>query len=107
MTARPSLPPFRIYYGSGAVVRGCDLATWLAAPGDDVQVVVAERPYPEVDGLPYRPWSGITQWQVWTGDDVFDPFGTGAPKRGRWMTWAAYMAIWERVRADHDAAGVE
>jgi hypothetical protein len=86
---------FRIYYGDGSVVRGRAPDDWARAPVDDVQVVVLMEPYP--DGR--RPWAGVDDRQLWTGEDRYNPFGWG-PKFGRWMERAAYDAIWERARAD-------
>ena len=87
-----------IYYGSGQRVIGESADDWRAAPDDDVQVVVLCEPYP--DGR--RPWHGVDDRQLWTGDDVYDPFGWGA-KTGRLLPWDDYLTIWERACGDRSA----
>ena len=87
------MPLWRIYY-SEAVVAGSSRDDWLAAPSDDVQVVVLYEP------TDYRGWRGVGgDRQLWTGDDQVDPFGWG-PKLGRLISDADYFAIWERAIAD-------
>ena len=88
-------PTWRIYY-SDREVTGGDLGDWLAAPDEDVQVVVLYEP------TEYRGWKGVPDGnrQLWTGDDEFDPFGYGHPKQGRLLDDAEYFAIWERAIAD-------
>lgn len=87
--------PWAIYYASGARVIGHDAAAWRDAPDDGVQVVVLYAPYP----TGRRPWRGVDDRQLWTGEDVYDPFGYGA-KRGAWMDRAVYELIWERACGD-------
>ena len=84
-----------VYYASGARVIGHDAAAWRDAPDDGVQVVVLYAPCP----TGRRPWRGVDDRQLWTGEDVYDPFGYGA-KRGAWMDRAAYDLIWERACGD-------
>lgn len=85
---------WRIYY-SDHEVTGNTRADWLAAPSEDVQAVALYEP------TTYRGWRGANgDRQLWTGDDVFDPFGYG-PKLGRLIADADYFAIWERAIADN------
>ncbi len=91
---------WRIYYAAGAVVSGKTKADWRAAPGEGVQVVVLMAP-PAVD---CRRWhcpgiGSITDRQLWTGTDTYDPFGWGA-KTGASMPRADYDMIWERACGD-------
>lgn len=86
-----------IYYGSGAVVNGRSRSAWVRAPDDDVQVVVLWEPPPLVNGVPFRPWAGVSDRQLWTGEDVYDPFRYGHPKRGRLLSATAYDRIWHRA----------
>lgn len=78
---------FTIYY-SEHVVHGTGLADWRAAPDVDVQVIVE---WVQPDSFP---WAGVTDRKLWTGEDVYDPFGYGV-KFGAWMDTDAYMALWE------------
>jgi hypothetical protein len=90
------MAPWRIYY-SDKVVEGITRDDWLAAPGDDVQVIVWRKP------SGYRGWRDFgPDVHVWTGDDDYDPFGWGN-KTGRLLSDADYAAIWERAHADHRA----
>ena len=86
---------WRIYYSDREVV-GDNFDDWVAAPAEDVQVVVL---YERTD---YRGWRGVEDGnrQLWTGDDEFDPFDYGHPKLGRLIDDADYFAIWERAIAD-------
>lgn len=77
-----------IYYSDGSVVIGETEDEWRAAPDHDVQVVVLHEP-PVI-----RRWTGVTDRQLWTGDDEYDPFGWGK-KFGSWMMREEYDRIWE------------
>jgi len=92
---------WRIYYGNGKIVRGSSEAEWLAAPSDDVQVVVL------MDGKPHG-WSykndkgentPVLDRDLWTGEDSYDPFGWGA-KKGALLSDVAYFKIWNRACGD-------
>ena len=85
-----------IYYADGSRAVGRSAEEWRAAPSDGVQVVVLYEPYP--DGR--RPWCGVDDRQLWTGDDWYDPFGYGEAKAGSLMDRAEYDAIWERACGD-------
>lgn len=85
-----------IYYASGGRVIGRDAEAWRDAPADGVQVVVLYAPYP--DGR--RPWRGVSDRQLWTGEDWYDPFNFGDVKAGRLIDRATYDAIWERACGD-------
>ena len=84
---------FSIHY-SDRVVHGITRADWLAAPDQDVQVVVEWRT-PLQDAGEWV-WTGVTDRMLWTGQDEYDPFGWGV-KYGRWMDWADYWAVWQRA----------
>lgn len=86
------MPEFRIHYADGSVVKGSTRKDWRAAPDDGVQVVALMEPYP--DGR--RPWAGVDDRQLWTGDDVYNLFDWGR-KRGSLIPAADYLAIWERA----------
>jgi hypothetical protein len=83
---------FRIYY-SIQVVAGETREDWIAAPDDDLQYVWLECP-----GLqPHEsPWAGISGAKLWTGDSHYSINGW-PEKRGEWMDWEGYLAIWERI----------
>lgn len=83
------LTRWSIYYAD-AVVSGDAPAEWHAAPAEGVQVVVLWE-------TPTRfPWRGVTDRQLWTGTDEYDPFGFGV-KRGSLIPDAEYQAIWDRA----------
>lgn len=89
------MPELRLYYPHGVITGPHAPETWAHGPDDGLQVVVLMDPYP--DGR--RPWRGVDDRQLWTGEDVFDPFGWG-PKRGSLLPDAEYFAIWERAAYD-------
>jgi hypothetical protein len=86
-----------IYYGSGAVVSGRSRSAWVRAPDEDVQVVVLWEEPPIVNGYPFRPWTGVSDRQLWTGEDTYDPFDYGHPKRGKLMDRDEYERIARRA----------
>lgn len=88
---------WRIYYADGSTVEVRDCAEWRAAPDDGVQVVVLLGPVE----TPRWCYSGgpVRDRRLWTGEDVYDPFGWGV-KHGSLIGDAAYLAIWERACAD-------
>lgn len=88
-------PRWRIYY-SDHMVEGATREEWRAAPSDDVQVVVLLRnPIPELGELR---WTGVTDRVLWTGDDVYDPFGWGE-KLGRLVPDEVYWRVWEEAKS--------
>lgn len=90
---------WRIYYGNGSIVGGETAAEWAAAPDAGVQVVVLMEP----PGVPHWTYERgtrlVTDRQLWTGEDEYDPFGWG-PKRGSWMAAGAYTGLWDRACSD-------
>lgn len=84
---------FSIFY-SDKVVHGCTARDWRDAPDHDVQVVVEWR-QPDLYRFEVK-WETVEDRVIWTGEDEYDPFGWGV-KFGRWMTWDAYQAVWERA----------
>lgn len=84
---------FSIYY-SDQVVHGQSKEDWLAAPSEDVQVVVEWRAPDQAKGE--LKWAGVTDRILWTGEDEYDPFGWGV-KYGRWMYDHDYRQLWERA----------
>ena len=78
-------------------MRGVTASAWRSAPQQNVQVVVLMEPYPKGDD--FRPWRGVDDRQIWTGDDVYDPFNWG-PKYGKLISRRRYDAIWERAIGD-------
>lgn len=86
-----------IYYADGSVVNGSTRQQWRNAPASGVQVVVLWEPPPLVEGVPFRPWSGVNDRQLWTGEDEYDPFGYGHPKRGKLIDRADYERISDRA----------
>jgi hypothetical protein len=88
---------WRIYYADGSVVRGHTQEEWAAAPDSGVQVVVRMR---TPDTVTWHCGNrAVTDRELWTGEDVLDPFGWGA-KVGTLMDDEAYLAVWERACAD-------
>jgi hypothetical protein len=83
-------------YFSGAVVSGRFRSDWLRAPDDDVQVWVLYEPPPLIDGVPFCPWTGVSDRQLLTGQDTYDPFGWGV-KYGRRLPDVEYERIWRRA----------
>lgn len=81
-----------IFYEDELVVWGRHGFDWLNAPSEGVQYVVLMEPYP--DGR--RPWRGVDDRQIWTGDDEYDPFGWGV-KYGSLIDDAIYYGMWDRV----------
>ncbi|MCK9540344.1 hypothetical protein [Dokdonella sp.] len=88
-------PRWRIHY-SGHVVEGVTADEWRAAPDDDVQVVVLLRD-PVLEHGEMR-WTGVTDRLLWTGDEVYDPFGWGE-KRGSLIPDDDYWRCWEEAKA--------
>lgn len=87
-----------IYYGDGVVVHGQSNIDWQQAPNTGVQVVVCWRIPPWTN----RPWAGVIDRELWTGDDTYDPWGWGV-KFGTWLPDEDYTAIWKRAAyGDHD-----
>jgi hypothetical protein len=81
---------FSIYY-SNQVVDGETVEDWIAAPDEDVQVVVLFESY----GAPHlSPWSGVWDRKLWTGEDEYR-LNDWPPKFGSPMDWADYLDIWE------------
>ena len=89
------MAPWAIYYADGSCVTGTTADDWRLAPDDGVQVVVLYEPYP--DGR--RPWRGVDDRQLWTGDDEYDPFGW-EPKYGTLIDRSEYDTIWGRACGD-------
>lgn len=89
---------FRIYYADGSMIEGHDAADWRAAPDDGVQAVAR---FPMQDGIGWS-CNGVVvrDRDLWTGEDVYDPFGWGE-KRGLLIGTDDYFAIWERACGDH------
>lgn len=88
---------WRIYYPDGSFMDGRTETEWRAAPDEGVQVAVLYEA-PETPRWHYS--SGpVRDRQLWTGDDIYDPFGWGA-KRGSLIEDDAYQAIWERACGD-------
>jgi hypothetical protein len=83
---------FRIYYSSSEV-DGETREDWIAAPDDDVQVVVLFESY----GAPHlSPWSGVWDRKLWTGEDLYS-LNDWPVKLGRWMDLHGYREIWDRA----------
>jgi hypothetical protein len=86
-----------IFYADGSVVHGSSAQEWHRAPARRVQVVVAwVRPT-------VLRWREVQDRELWTGEDVYDPFGWG-PKYGSWMLNADYFRLWERAAYGPDDA---
>ncbi len=64
-------PLWTIYYADGTTVSGRLRAEWRRAPDEEVQAVVLWRTPPPQD----RPWRGVRDRYIWTGDDFYSPFG--------------------------------
>lgn len=84
-----------IYYGDGETVSGEGAAAWASAPSENVQVVVLWEP----PHWSERPWAGVDDRKIWTGEDVYDPFGWG-PKHGKQIDDAEYAMIAHRAFYD-------
>jgi hypothetical protein len=80
---------FTIFY-TDSKVDGYTKEDWLAAPINGVQVIVEWRK-PE---LYERRWRGVDDRLLWTGEDVYDPFGFG-PKYGELINSESYYYIWD------------
>ena len=64
-----------------------------------MQVIALYEPPPPDQ----RRWAGVTDRQLWTGEDSYDPFGWGA-KKGKLISDEQYFRIWELAAyGDHDA----
>jgi len=84
-----------IFY-SDRVLHGDSWYDWiLGTPDRDVQVVVLWEPPPLRNGVPYRPWAGVDDRQLWTGLDHYDPFGYRWRKHGRLLVDEDYHRIWK------------
>jgi hypothetical protein len=81
--------PWTIFYGNWETTNGITKEDWLAAPSAGVQVVVKWQK-PE---LHERRWRGVDDRLLWTGEDVYDPFGWG-PKVGELISDNEYQHIW-------------
>jgi hypothetical protein len=88
-------PEWRIYYAD-CVVRGHSREEWEAAPAQGVQVVALMVP-PAMDE---RRWTGVSDRQLWTGEDEYDPFGWGA-KSGALISDADYERTWREAFYAH------
>lgn len=89
-----------IFYGNGSVFVGATRNDWRKAPASGVQAVVEYVPYdPLPDGHPFRPWLGVEDRRIWTGEDSYDPFGWGA-KSGSLIDPAVYETIWRAAFYD-------
>ena len=80
---------FRVWYADGSLYRGYTRRNWRAMPDDGVQVVTLQAPYP--DGR--RPWVGVEDRQIWTGDETYNLYGWGE-KRGSLIADEDYAALW-------------
>lgn len=84
------------------VVSVFDEAAWKGAPDEGVQVVVRMRPDlvgVSLEKLPLqaRRWYGNKgDRELWTGEDVYDPFGWGE-KFGSLISDNLYFSIWEEA----------
>lgn len=85
----PDRAPWAIHY-SDRVVQGATREEWIAAPDDDVHVVVEFRT-PSQDLGEWK-WTGVTDRFLWTGEDSYDPFGWGV-KYGRLISDEEYQRI--------------
>lgn len=86
--------PFLVVYEKQDVVVGETRDDWRALPDDGVQVVAR---WPRE--LPVR-WScdavPVTDRDLWTGEDSYDPFGWGV-KKGSLLTDEQYLTCWRRA----------
>lgn len=93
---------FRIYYSDGSIISGVSKKDWLAAPDNNVQVVV------DLDFVGSSGWTYtigkqnivVKDRQLWTGEDEYDPFEFGV-KTGSLIGTTAYFNIWNRACADN------
>ncbi len=88
---------WRIYYGDGFVVHGSTRREWVDAPAADVQVIALMEPGPT--GWTYCENGynhAVTDRQLWTGQDEYDPFGWGV-KYGAWSSDTDYFNLWNRA----------
>ncbi len=91
---------WKIYYADGSVVSGFTQHEWPAAPDVGVQVVVLMEP--GSSGWTYSQRGlniVVTDRQLWTGQDEYDPFGWGV-KYGAWLTDMDYFNLWNRACSD-------
>lgn len=91
--------PWTIWYSDGSRVDGITEQDWNNAPSEDVQIIVIHAPYPDVNGRPFRPWQGVSDRMILTGEDHYY-LNTWAVKNGKWMTDEAYTELWESVIHD-------
>ncbi len=89
--------PFRVYYDDGTTAQGHHYKTWQAARVDGVQVVIS---WPPKQRMRWKgPKGPVRDRDMWTGEDVYDPFGWGL-KYGRLISDEKYKAIWNKACAD-------
>jgi hypothetical protein len=94
--------PFRIYYADGSVAEGSNRNNWRNASSTGVQVVIR---WPRENGTRwfYTDANGknhaISDRDMWTGEDVYDPFGWGI-KLGSLLPDEQYQSIWNRAGGD-------
>lgn len=81
-----------IYYADGTRWNGETQEDWQQAPNSGVQVIVEWRTPPWTE----RPWSGVLDRYLWTGEDTYDPWHWGM-KFGTWLPEQDYLAIWRRA----------
>lgn len=93
----PRYPAWRIHYADGSVVQGRTRKEWRAAPDTGVQVVELDAPYPDRDGMPVRPWVGVEDRQIWTGDDEYELKPGWGVKQGSLLSDDEYERIWKRA----------
>ena len=91
---------FVIFYGDETTYRGSTRTHWRAAPSTDVQAVVLLQPYPDyTPELPLRPWKGVSDRMIWTGDDTYNLNGWGQ-KLGKLIDLGLYERIARRAFYD-------
>lgn len=85
---------WRIFYAGGLTVTGLAPEAWVRAPDTGVLVVQRMRAPDRVrwscDGIPIR------DRELWTGEDIYDPFGWG-PKEGVLVSDEEYLEAWRRA----------
>lgn len=93
---------WRIYYDDPLQdYVGENQEDWIKVPVDGVQVIVLYEP-PKIPHWTY-PYNDkvvtVTDRQLWTGLDVYDPFGWGI-KYGSLISDKDYLDIWIRACTD-------
>jgi hypothetical protein len=86
-------PLWTIFYSDGTHTSGSTRAQWDAAHNEDVQAVVLWK-RPE---WWERPWAGVGDRFVWTGDDEYNPFGNWDEKQGSLIPDKEYAEIARRA----------